>query len=458
VTTTVYARISLDRDGTEIGVSNQVDAGRDLCQRRAWPAPAVLVDDDLSATYGGPRPAYERLLAAIQRGEVTRVVVFHLSRLWRNRAERAAGIEIMRNHGVSVDCVRGPSLDMSTAYGRAMAGLLGEFDTMEVEVKSERQLLAIRARAEKGLPHWTSRAFGYESDGVTVRESEAVALRAACEAILAGAHLTDVAREWNAAGLLSARSAKPWRWTSVRTVLTNPRNAGIRAHKGSEVGPAVWPAIVPEETYRAVVAHLAHPDRRTGGTGVEGIRLLTGIALCGVPGCGLRVNGGGRARGGPLYRCPSQRHLSRLSDPVDDWVSEHVVARLERPDAAELLEDRSRPDVLVLRKQAQALRAKIAATRREFAESELMSPAELREILADQRGRLGKIEDQMADAGRVDLLGPLITAEDVVRAWAMYERPRQRLVVDMLMTVRVLPPGRGARLFDPNTVPIEPKM
>ena len=25
---------------------------------------------------------------------------------------------------------KGPCLDMSTAYGRAMAGLLGEFDTM----------------------------------------------------------------------------------------------------------------------------------------------------------------------------------------------------------------------------------------------------------------------------------------------------------------------------------------
>lgn len=456
--TSIYARISLDRSGDEIGVGNQIARGRDLCARSGWPDPLVLVDDDLSATYGGPRPGYDRLLAAIGRGEIRRVVVLHLSRLWRNRAERAAGIDLMRRHGVSIVCVLGPSLDMSTAYGRAMAGLLGEFDTMEVEVKSERQLVAIHERARKGLPHWTSRAFGFEVDGVTVRPEEALAIRTACEAVLAGATLTDIAREWNAAGFVTGRSGKPWRWTSVRTVLMNPRNAGIRAHKGVEVGPAVWSAIVPEETFRAVVAHLAHPDRHTGGSGREGIRLLTGIAVCGVPGCALTINGGGTGRGGALYRCPSQRHFSRLAAPVDDWVTDHVIARFERDDAGDLLVDHARPDVAELRRQAATLRAKIAATRREFAEDDTMSPAELRQMLADMRTRLVALQDRMADAGRADLLGPLITADDVPSAWGAYGRSRQRLVIDMVMRVTVFPPGRGARVFDPDTVLVVPKL
>jgi len=59
------------------------------------------------------------------------IIVFQTSRLWRNRRERAEGIEILRRAGVSVAAVKGPSLDLSSAYGRGMAGLLGEFDTME---------------------------------------------------------------------------------------------------------------------------------------------------------------------------------------------------------------------------------------------------------------------------------------------------------------------------------------
>lgn len=458
MTAAVYARISLAPHGTETGVDNQVDVGCDLCARSGWDDPLIYVDNDVSATYDAPRPEYERLLAAIDSGVVTRVVVFHLSRLWRNREVRAAGIEFMRRHNVPVVCVKGLSLDMSTATGRAIAGIVGEFDTMEVEIKSERQLLASHARAQAGLPHVGGhRPFGYARGGLTLIEEEARAIREACESVLTGVHLTDIAREWNAAGLRTGRSGKLWADTSVRTVLTNPRIAGIRAHLGQEVGPAVWPEIVPEATFRAVVAYLAHPSRHSGGTGYAGIRLLTGIALCGVPGCGLTVNGGGAQINGPLYRCPSQRHLARLAGPVDAWVVEHVLARLGREDAADLLVDRDRPDVAELTGQAVALRARIAATRREFAADDTMSPAELREILAEQRGRLAKVEAVMADAGRVDLLGPLVAAEDIAGAWERYGRPRQRLVIDMLMVVRIWPPGRGARRFNPDTVQIEPR-
>lgn len=457
--TAIYARISLDPSGTEFGVSNQVSAGRDLCRRNDWPDPRVLVDDDLSATYGGPRPAYDRLLAAIDRGEVRRVVVFHLSRLWRNRAERADGIEIMRRRNVSVVCVRGPSLDMSSAYGRAMAGLLGEFDTMEVEVKSERQLLANVARANAGEPHAGGhRAFGYAHDGLTVVEDERAAIQAAADALLAGATLGQIAREWNAAGLRTARSGRPWVRKTVRDVLTNARIAGIRVHNGVEVGPAVWSAIVSEPTFRAVLAHLAHPSRLAGGSGVAGIRLLTGIARCGVPGCGLPVKAGGGKADAQSYRCPSQRHFHRRAAPVDDWVHEHVIARLAAEDAAELLVDRERTDVDGLRRKAAALRSKIAATQREFSgDDDVMSPAELRALLADMRGRLLSLEDRMADAGRVDLLGPLISAPDVEAAWLAYDKSRKRLVIDMLMAVTLWPVGRGVRRFDPATVQITPK-
>ena len=90
------------------------------------------------------------MLAAVERGEVTRVVAYGLSRLWRNRQERAAGIETLRRHRVSVGLVRGSDLDLTSAAGRGVAGLMGEFDTMESEVKGERVARAALQRAEQG--------------------------------------------------------------------------------------------------------------------------------------------------------------------------------------------------------------------------------------------------------------------------------------------------------------------
>ena len=67
--------------------------------------------------------------------------------LWRNRRERAEGIEILRKHEASVLCVKGPELDLTTAAGRLLAGLLGE-----VEQMPKRERREMRQRVERGLP------------------------------------------------------------------------------------------------------------------------------------------------------------------------------------------------------------------------------------------------------------------------------------------------------------------
>jgi site-specific DNA recombinase len=61
----------------------------------------------------------------------------------------------------------------------------------------------------------------------------------------------------------------------------------------------------------------------------------------------------------------------------------------------------------------------------------------------------------MADAGRVPVLGELVTAADVQAAWDALNLDRRRAAIDTLMFVTLLPPGRGARIFNPETVRIE---
>ncbi len=61
----------------------------------------------------------------------------------------------------------------------------------------------------------------------------------------------------------------------------------------------------------------------------------------------------------------------------------------------------------------------------------------------------------MANAGRVSVLGDLVTAYDVKAVWHDIGLDRRRAVIDALMTVTLLSPGRGARTFRPETVHIE---
>lgn len=461
--TALYSRQSLDRKNNAEAVARQIKAQHGLCDTNGWDNRREYVDNDASATKGDLRPDYERLMADVVACEVRRIVVFHLSRFWRNRKERAEGIEILRKHRVILVCVEGPTIDCTTAYGRGMAAMLGEVDTLEVDLKGERQNLANEQRAEAGLPHAGSpRAFGYKRDGVTLEPAEAEAVKAAYEQLLSGGSLRSIARQWNAAGLFSAqhaRTGKGWTFTSVADVLKNPRNMGVRFYQGTEY-PAVWPAIVSEPVFRAVRAILADPDRRP--TGTYGVAMLSTVAACGV--CGAHVfSGGGHLRGknvaeGRRYRtytCSARPcgHIRRKAEPIDQLVTDLVIGRLSAADASELLMMAERPDVPALIAERASIVERQGVLGAEFAEGELPA-ATLRAATKRLDARLSELDARIAEASGVSVLAPLVAAQDVAAAWEALDVDRKRAVIAELMDVRILPVGRGTRTFRPESVEI----
>lgn len=147
----IYARISSDRDGEGEGVARQIEACAERAGREGWTLVCEpLRDDSISAWRSGvTRPAYQRLLRMVRERQVDVVLVWHMSRLWRGRVERATGIDVFKDAGVRLAVVQGSEIDFSTAMGRGMAGMLGEVDTMESDLKSER----ILAQKEKAAEH-----------------------------------------------------------------------------------------------------------------------------------------------------------------------------------------------------------------------------------------------------------------------------------------------------------------
>ncbi|WP_433079440.1 recombinase family protein [Dactylosporangium sp. CA-052675] len=430
-----------------------------LAERRGW-AVREFVDNDISATSGRLRPGYAALMAAVRAGEVERIVVFHTSRLWRNRRERADGIELLRQACVSVVPVKGPELDMTTAYGRGMAGMIGEFDTMEVEIKSERQRREARQRAERGKPASGRRSFGYTADGMALVEDEAEALRGAYQRLLAGRTLTGIAHDLGGAGFTTTMGG-PWRHNAVRLMMGNLRNAGVRTHRGKEVGKGVWPAIVPEETVRAAIALLSEPKRRTNHVGSARRWLGTRLYRCGRTDCdGLMVStyrekyADGRVR--RVYRCPSCG-LSRLAEPIDAWVRRLVAERLGRPEAVDLLkEGDDRMDVEDLRSTAMTLRHRRESAVKMWARG-VLDDQELETAKREIAAELAEAETKLAEAGRENALVPLLAADDPVGEWRAMEGQvdREQAVIRALTTVRLLPPHPGRRKFDPDTVDVD---
>lgn len=448
----IYNRISSDPTGKAAGVERQNNENQALAKARGVPVSYTLTDNDISATNGKRRPGFEEVLRLVREGLIDTIVCWHTDRLYRLPRDLEPLIALAETHPLRFLTVTASEIDLNTPSGRMVARMLAAASAQEIEHKKERQRSANNARAAQGVRVGGRRPFGYEKDGVTIRTTEAEAIRDGYRALLSGASLGSIATDWNARGLTSGQG-NPFKHYNVKQVLENPRTAGIMRFKGEILAvKGKWPAIVPEETWRAADALLKSPGRRRAPRG--GRKLLTGIALCGV--CEATVHAGGNARTGvSAYRCSAAMgHFARMAEPVEKYISALVVARLSRPDARTLLE-RDAPDVEAAREEANGIRVRLDALAVDFADGTLTS-SQLRIATERLRERLTEVEATIADAGRVDTLGPLFGADDIEEAWEGLGVERQRQVITTLFEkVVLMPPGRGTRHFDPETVPTE---
>jgi len=447
----VYVRISSDVTGEGLGVGRQEADCRAFADRHGWEVGQVYSDNDASAYSGKPRPGYEQLLKDIETGTVRTLVAWHTDRLHRSPKELERFIDLAERTGLRVETVKAGRLDLASASGRAMARTLGAWARFESEHKSDRIRRKLAENAAAGRPHGGMRPYGWEPDKRTIRESEAAVIREAYQRVLAGEPIRALVRDFNSRGLSNA-SGGEWKHTTLLGVLRNARQAGLRIHHGEVGGDADWAGIVPPETWRAVERVLSDPSRVTTPGRAGRLNLLSGIATCAVCGAPLRV---GHSRNVKAYRCVAGAHVSRTRDPLERFITQVVVERLGRPDAARLLvpeDDGGAREAAEL--AAERVRQRLDDAAVSFAAGRLTT-RQLEVITGTLRPELAALEAAAAPPpDRAAVLGALVGAGDVAAVWERTPPDSQRAVVSLLMEIRV---GRGRRGpgFDPFGITIE---
>lgn len=411
------------------------------------------VDYDRGAAKGKPRDRYKALMDAVERGEVRRLYVLHQSRLWRNRRERAEGIEVLRRHRVTVVAAKGPRLDMSSAAGRSVAALLGEIDTMESELKGERLEVWHATRAERGQHAPGPAPYGWRLEptgainprGLPIKElvpvpEQAARLRDWYRRLHAGESLLSLARDAGTSPTILTR------W------LTNPVHAGLRLHDGVEhpllAGGAPVRPIVTPDMWRATVALFG--ARRGARDAPRHAHLLTSLAVCGR--CDRTVRSGGHDTAGHvIYRCLPNvgdeygpgRGCGRSwrAEPVDRYVDGMVRERLRREGAAGLLAPApASDDQAELLAEADGIRARLSG----LATDAVLRGVDVSAAVAAGKARLAEI-DRATGTGSVNpVLGTLSRARRPDRIYAGFtDVGRRQTVIRALVSVRLDAPPRG---------------
>ncbi len=226
-------------------------------------------------------------------------------------------------------------------------------------------------------------------------------------------------------------------------------------------------------------ALLTRPGRRTPGA--VPIHLLTGIAECGV--CGGPVHAGAARRKGSAeersasanrgastfsshrtYRCKNGAHFARAAEEVDKYIESLVIWTLAQDRAVELIRSRSGPDAAKLRIEEKRLRQRLDVLAAAYADGDddpALAVTQLRDASRSLNEKIARIQQQLAELGRVDVIGEFVLSDArslaergaaIEQRWVNSSVEKRRAVISSLLQIRLHPPGRGVRTFRPESV------
>lgn len=134
----IYARISQDRTGANMGVDRQVEDCRVLAERLGMEVVEVFADNDVSAREYSKkrRPCYSAMLARLS--EVSAILIWHSDRLHRRPIELEHYVELVRKHRVATQAHKGGGIRLHTPEGLLQAAIMGQLARYESAHNSDK--------------------------------------------------------------------------------------------------------------------------------------------------------------------------------------------------------------------------------------------------------------------------------------------------------------------------------
>lgn len=183
--TAVYIRVSSQKQDTK---SQEPELRR---YAAACDTPVVFYSDKFSGK-SMDRPGWNRLMEAVNAGQVCRVVCWRLDRLGRSAKGLTALFEELTQRRVNLVSLK-DGIDLSTPAGRMLANVLASLAQFETEVRAER-VAAGQAAAKAAGKTWGGSTAGWRWK---VTDDQVVAIkemRAAGKSVAAIARVTGLSR------------------------------------------------------------------------------------------------------------------------------------------------------------------------------------------------------------------------------------------------------------------------
>lgn len=467
----IYCRLSYAPDGSLEKVERQEADCRQLADRLAWPISEHLIYRDNSRSAwqrNRKRPGWEAMLEAIERDEVTRLIVYHGDRLIRQPWDLELLLKLADDRHIQLASVSGLR-NLSSEDDRFILRIEAAQACRSSADTSRRVKRGWKARAEEGRAiGGGKRPFGFgaptDRKGKTGKPiydttkqvpEEASVLREAIERLLAGESQGGVLAWMNSVS--TTTQGGRWDGRGLHHLLANPRIAGLVYHDGN-VYDAGWDPIISVEEWEDVKLRLREQAAEHGYHGRERKYLLARIAECHACGVGMitKPAGGRNRKTTRIYHCANPACKTRMGRNVkhlDEYVAGRVLRRLQDPDLMDQLlapEPSVAPKIAALERRRVELKTSFA----KLVDHPDLDP----EVMAGQLTEIGRriqaLKESSATSSRHRLLARMagITREQ----WDATPIDVQAATVRALFRVIVLPATWRGPGFDPASVRMVP--
>ena len=280
-----YCRVSTEEQAAEgFSIDGQAEKLRAYAELNDL-GPVMLIEDPGRSGKNLERPGLQQLLAMVEQGRVSNVLVWRLDRLSRNLGDLILLADTFGKNGVGLHSFT-EKIDLSSATGRMFYNILGAFAQFYREQLAENVRLGMQQAAREG--RWTNRPkMGYDLvDGHLVPNAEAPTVRRMFALRAEGLSLREIEERTRV------------KYSTVRAILHSRIYLG-EVLLNSEWFPGHHEPLVSSHEFAA--AHRGHLPGRSRSR-----HLLSGRIRCGLCGRVASVRYG--RDGAVLYRC---RHRGR---------------------------------------------------------------------------------------------------------------------------------------------------
>lgn len=317
----IYIRVStLEQAESGYSVDEQIDKLEKYCDIKDWKVHDLYVDPGYSGS-NTKRPAMQRLIEDAKNKRFDTILVYKLDRLSRSQRDTLYLIEEVFNKNNISFVSLNENFDTSTAFGKAMIGILSVFAQLEREQITERMQMGKMGRAKSGKAmSWVRPPFGYlyEEGKYVIDKLRAPIAQKIFESYLEGMSITKLRDKMNEEGHIGKDIQ--WSYRTIRQMLDNPVYAGYTKYQENYY-KGVHKPIISKEVYDSVQEELDIRQKKAyeennNPRPFQAKYMLSGMIRCGYCGTPLEsVLGNIRKDGTRLkkYQCQNRIQKRRVT-------------------------------------------------------------------------------------------------------------------------------------------------